>query len=104
MAERLAVDGDELTHFMRMLRASTDALADLRGALSDATVTGLGTRALDTACEDFQDDWRYGAEEIGAQTDALSRIVGHSKDSYRELDQALEAALSSGGAAPGAAR
>lgn len=57
MAERLAVDGDELAHFMKMLRKSTDSLKGLRKALEDATVTGLGTDDLDTACEDFQDDY-----------------------------------------------
>ncbi|MGP3922309.1 hypothetical protein [Streptomyces sp. 8N616] len=69
MAERLAVDGDELGHFIKLLKKSTDSLKGLRKALSDATVTGLGTDNLDSACEDFQNDWKYGAEQIGEQTD-----------------------------------
>ena len=75
VAERLAVDGDELEHFMKMLKKSTDSLNGLRKALSDATVTGLGTDDLDSACEDFQDDWKYGSEEIGKQTEDLAKIV-----------------------------
>ena len=93
MAERLAVDGDELEHFMMRLNQSTDSLKGLRKALSDATVTGLGTDDLDSACEAFQDDWKYGAEEVGQQTEDLAKIVGQSKDSYREVDKALEEAL-----------
>ncbi|MGW3818568.1 type VII secretion target [Streptomyces sp. NPDC005046] len=93
MAERLAVDGDEVEHFMKMLNKSADSLKGLRKALSDVTVTGLGTDDLDSACEDFQDDWKYGAEEIGQQTEDLAEIVGQSKDSYREVDKALEEAL-----------
>ncbi|MGP3952767.1 hypothetical protein [Streptomyces sp. 7N604] len=96
VAERLAVDGDELGHFIKLLKKSTDSLKGLRKALSDATVTGLGTDNLDSACEDFQNDWKYGAEQIGEQTEELAKIVGESKDSYREVDKALEEALKKG--------
>ncbi|MFD5515234.1 hypothetical protein [Streptomyces sp. NPDC127066] len=97
MAERLAVDGDELSHFMKMLRKSTESLQGLRRALEDATVTGLGTDDLDCACEEFQDNWKYGADQIGEQTEALAEIIGKSRDSYREVDKALEQALKKAG-------
>jgi uncharacterized protein YukE len=92
MADRLAVDGGELEHFMKLLKKSSDSLKGLRKALSAATVTGLGTD-LDSACEDFQEDWKYGTEEIGKQTEDLAKIIGQSKDSYEEVDKALEEAL-----------
>ena len=101
MAERLAVDGDELGRFMRMLNKSTDSLKGVRKALSEATITGLGTDDLDTACEDFQEDWKYGSEEIGKQTEDLAEIIGKSRDSYREVDKALEEALKKAGAGSG---
>lgn len=81
---------------MKLLNKSSDSLKGLRKALSDATVTGLGTDDLDSACEEFQEDWKYGAEEIGKQTEDLAKIVGQSKDSYREVDKALEEALNKG--------
>ena len=93
MAERLAVDGGELAHFMKLLKKSSDSLNGLHKALSDVTVTGLGTDDLDAACEDFQDDWKYGTEEIGKQTEDLAKIIGQSKKSYEEVDKALEKAL-----------
>ncbi|MCH5676131.1 hypothetical protein [Streptomyces gilvus] len=93
MADRLAVDGGELAHFMKLLNKSSTSLKGLRKALSNATVTGLGTDDLDSACEDFQDDWKYGAEEIGKQTEDLAKIIGQSKSSYEEVDKALEEAL-----------
>jgi len=93
MADRLAVDGGELAHFMKLLNKSSSSLKGLRKALSDATVTGLGTDDLDSACEDFQDDWKYGTEEIGKQTEDLAKIIGQSKKSYEEVDKALEEAL-----------
>ncbi|MEU9380996.1 hypothetical protein AB0D38_08360 [Streptomyces sp. NPDC048279] len=93
MADRLVVDGDELAHFMQLLNRSSSSLKGLRKALTDATVTGLGTDDLDSACEDFQDDWKYGTEEIGKQTEDLAKIIGESKKSYEEVDKALEEAL-----------
>ncbi len=93
MAERLAVDGDELRRFMKSLEKSSTSLKGVRKALSDATIVGLGTDELDSACEAFQDDWKYGSEEIGKQTEDLADIIGKSKDSYLEVDKALEAAL-----------
>ncbi|MGW1877214.1 hypothetical protein [Streptomyces sp. NPDC001975] len=93
MADRLVVDGGELAHFMKLLNKSSSSLKGLRKALSDATVTGLGTDDLDSACEDFQDDWKYGTEEIGKQTEDLAKIIGESKKSYEEVDKALEEAL-----------
>ena len=93
MAERLSVDGDELAHFMKLLKESSKSLNGLRKALSDATVTGLGTDDLDCACEEFQKDWKCGTEQIGEQTDGLAEIIGKSKDSYQEVDKALEEAL-----------
>lgn len=93
MADRLVVDGGELAHFMKLLNKSSSSLKGLRKALGDATVTGLGTDDLDSACEDFQDDWKYGTEEIGKQTEDLAKIIGESKKSYEEVDKALEEAL-----------
>ncbi|MDT9697721.1 hypothetical protein [Streptomyces sp. P17] len=93
MADRLAVDGGELADFMSQLRKSTSSLAGVRKALLDANVTGLGTDDLDSACEHFQDEWEYGTKEIGKQTEDLAEIIGKSKDSYFEVDKALEEAL-----------
>ncbi|MFE2063172.1 MULTISPECIES: hypothetical protein [unclassified Streptomyces] len=93
MADRLVVDGGELAHFMKLLNKSSSSLKGLRKALGDATVTGLGTDDLDSACEDFQDDWKFGTEEIGKQTEDLAKIIGESKKSYEEVDKALEEAL-----------
>ncbi|MFI9821681.1 hypothetical protein ACIHFC_14595 [Streptomyces sp. NPDC052013] len=97
MAQRLAVDGDELGRFMKSLRKSSSSLDGVRKALADATVTGLGTDDLDSACQDFQEDWKYGAEEIGKQTEDLAEIIGKSRDSYLEVDKALEEALRQAG-------
>ncbi|MEU6990071.1 hypothetical protein ABZ953_05330 [Streptomyces sp. NPDC046465] len=93
MAERLRVDGIELENFVKLLNKSNDSLKGLRKALSAATVSGLGSDDLDRACEEFQDEWKYGTEQIGKQTEDLAKIIGKSKDSYQEVDKALEEAM-----------
>ncbi|MEV0528101.1 hypothetical protein AB0I66_32225 [Streptomyces sp. NPDC050439] len=90
MADRLVVDGDELEHFMRLLNRSKDSLKSMRRALGNATTVGLGTDDLDWACEDFQDDWKYGTQQLGEQAEDLAKIIDKSKDAYREVDKALE--------------
>ncbi|MGW5737431.1 MULTISPECIES: hypothetical protein [Streptomyces] len=101
MADKLKVDGDELENFMKLLSRSNDALKGLRKALSNATITGLGTDDLDSACEDFQEDWKYGTEQIGEQSEDLAKIIGKSRESYREVDRALEEILKEKGAGRG---
>ncbi|MFJ4783375.1 hypothetical protein [Streptomyces sp. NPDC088794] len=97
MADRLAVDGGELAHFMKLLNKSSTSLKGLCKALGDASVTGLGTDDLDSACEDFQEDWKYGTDEIAEQTEGLAKIIGQNKKSYEEVDKALEEALRKSG-------
>ncbi|GGN33311.1 hypothetical protein [Streptomyces fuscichromogenes] len=101
MADRLVVDGDELAHFMKLLKKSSSSLNGLRKALSDATVSGLGTDDLDGACQYFQEEWKYGTEQIGEQADGLAEIIGKSRDSYNEVDKALEEALKKAGSGKG---
>ncbi|MFE0132012.1 hypothetical protein ACFWY6_10610 [Streptomyces sp. NPDC059037] len=104
MADRLVVDGDELEHFMKLLNRSRDSLKSMRKALGDATTMGLGTDDLDWACADFQDDWKYGTEQIGEQTEDLAKIINASKESYREVDKALEECLKEKGEGKGKAK
>ncbi|MEV8317076.1 hypothetical protein AB0Q95_23210 [Streptomyces sp. NPDC059900] len=93
MAERLRLDAVELDGFMKLLDGSVTSLKGLRNALSGATVGGLGTGELDKACEEFQEDWKYGAEQIGEQAEDLSKIIGQSKDAFLEVEDALVKAL-----------
>ncbi|MEV0256274.1 hypothetical protein AB0H82_18670 [Streptomyces sp. NPDC050732] len=97
MAEKLRVDAVELEQFMKLLDGSVTSLKGLRGALADATVGGLGTDVLDKACEDFQEDWKYGAEQIGEQTEDLSKIIEQNKNAFMEVEEALTKAMNKAG-------
>ncbi|MFD3575092.1 hypothetical protein [Streptomyces sp. NPDC058644] len=97
MAEKLRVDAVELEGFMKLLDGSVTSLRGLRSALSGATVGGLGTDELDKACEEFQGDWKYGAEQIGEQTEDLSKIIEKNKDAFMEAEAALAKAMNKAG-------
>lgn len=97
MAKRLRLDALELEGFMKLLDGSVTSLKGLRSALAGATVGGLGTGDLDKACEEFQEEWKYGAEQIGEQAEDLSKIIGQSKDAFIEVEKALLKALEKAG-------
>ncbi|MEV5959002.1 hypothetical protein AB0M11_35585 [Streptomyces sp. NPDC051987] len=93
MADRLKVDGTELDRFLKDLKKAQQSFAAVQKVLRDPGVTGLGTDELDTACDRFQEDWHYGAKEIGAQIGELTDITKKAKDDFHEVDVALERAL-----------
>jgi hypothetical protein len=101
MAERLVVDGDELTRFRRSLRGSVTSLGHTKKSLHRATAAGLGTGDLDGACDAFQSDWHYGTGRIGQQVRELSGIAEKGEKSYAEVDKALEQTLRGGAHAGG---
>ncbi|MHC3475518.1 hypothetical protein ACYF6T_43590 [Streptomyces sp. 7R007] len=93
MADRLKVDGTELDKFFKDLKKARDSFTSLQKVLHDPGVNGLGTDDLDRACDEFQEDWRYGAKEIGEQIQELTDIAKKAKNDFHEVDLALEEAL-----------
>ncbi|MEU3517192.1 hypothetical protein ABZ770_18205 [Streptomyces sp. NPDC006654] len=93
MADRLKVDGTELDRFFKDLKKAQESFTALRRVLHAPGVEGLGTEALDRACDRFQQDWRHGAEEIAEQIGELTDITRKAKDDFHEVDVALERAL-----------
>ncbi|MFJ9345980.1 hypothetical protein [Streptomyces sp. NPDC101237] len=93
MAERLKVDGTELGRLFNDLKRAQESFTALRRALRVPGVGGLGTDDLDKACDRFQEDWRYGAEEIAEQIGQLTDITKKARDDFHEVDVALERAL-----------
>ena len=93
MADRLKVDGTELDKFYRDLTKAKDSFIALQKVLRDSGVNGLGTDDLDRACDHFQEDWHYGAQQIAQQIEDLTDITKKAKDDFHEVDVALEKAL-----------
>ncbi|MEU8932150.1 hypothetical protein AB0D30_19935 [Streptomyces sp. NPDC048409] len=93
MAERLKVDGTELGRLFRDLKKAQESFTALHRVLRVPGVDGLGTADLDKACDRFQEDWRYGAEEIAEQIGRLTDITKKARDDFHEVDVALQRAL-----------
>ncbi|MEU8570150.1 type VII secretion target [Streptomyces pathocidini] len=90
MGEHFNVDTGELGHFTRTLDGARNALDEVRKSMADATPEGIGTKELDDACNEFQDHWKYGSEQIAEQAKKLAETVKQSKENYEEVERALE--------------
>jgi Excreted virulence factor EspC, type VII ESX diderm len=91
MGDRFSVDTGELGQFMRTLTEAHEALESVRKNMRDTTSGGIGTKDLDDACDEFQEHWKYGSEQIAEQTGKLKEAVGQTKANYEEVETALGA-------------
>lgn len=97
MGQQFRVDIDDLRGFQKTLTRAHASLEDARGHLRYVDAGDLGSTELDAACHDFQEHWRWGAEEIARQTKKLADAVGKSADNYQEVETALEKAFAQAG-------
>ncbi|MEU7204331.1 hypothetical protein [Streptomyces sp. NPDC045470] len=93
MGNNFSVDTGELGDFMRTLKKAHDSLEEVRKHMNQVTSDPMGTDDLDQACNDFQEHWKYGSEQIAEQTKKLTDSVSKTKQNYEEVEQALEDAF-----------
>ncbi|MFD5425032.1 hypothetical protein [Streptomyces sp. NPDC127084] len=93
MGDGFKTDTDQLDQFVRTLKDSVKSLDDARNALSHVRADAIGTPRLDEACDKFQDQWKYGSEQMGKLIDGISEGVKANKLSYEEMENNLEQAL-----------
>lgn len=93
MGDKFSVDTGELGEFVRTLKKAHESLDDVRKLMNQTTSDRMGTDELDEACNDFQEHWKYGSEQIAEQTKKLAEAVGQTKANYEEVEQALEEAF-----------
>lgn len=89
VGDRFNVDTGELGHFSKSLREATASLEEVRKLMQAASPDGIGTKDLDSACNDFQEHWKYGSEQIAKHTGKLAETVNQSKENYEEVEKAL---------------
>ena len=93
MGDRFKVDVDDLQSFEKTLDQAHSSLEEVRKQLREVTAGGIGTKELDEACNEFQDHWSYGSEQIAEQTKKLKEAVGKTAENYKEVETALEKAF-----------
>lgn len=86
-------DTDQLGRFLRTLESCVEDLNEARSALSHVRADQIGTPELDEACDHFQSEWKYGAEQTKKMVDAISEGVKTNKKNYEEVENALQKAF-----------
>jgi uncharacterized protein YukE len=95
MADHFTTDTDQLGQFLTSLESCVQDLDEARSALSHVRADQIGTSELDEACDDFQDRWKYGAEQTRKMVDAVSKGVKENKKNYEAVEEALQKAFGS---------
>ncbi|MDI3405453.1 hypothetical protein [Streptomyces cavernicola] len=93
MGDHFKTDVGQLAEFLKNLEGCVRELNEARTALQHVRADQIGTPRLDEACDKFQDEWKYGAEQTKKMIDAISEGVKANKKGYEEVEEALEKAL-----------
>ncbi|MGW5482122.1 hypothetical protein [Streptomyces sp. NPDC004008] len=90
MGDYFKTDTDQLGQFLKALESCIRDLNEARSALAHVRADQIGTKRLDEACDNFQEHWKYGAEQTKKMIDVVSNGVKSNKKGYEEVEEALE--------------
>lgn len=90
MGDHFRVDMEQLAAFTKDLDEAGESLEQVRTALRHVRADQLGPAELDEACDEFQERWRYGSEQIGERIGRLTEGLRENTDNYREVETSLE--------------
>lgn len=90
VGDHFKTDIDQLATFTRDLKGANDCLERVRTALQHVRTDQIGTPELDEACDEFQERWKYGNEQIKERIDKLTEGLQQNTDNYREVETSLE--------------
>ncbi|MDI3386079.1 hypothetical protein QIS99_07580 [Streptomyces sp. B-S-A8] len=90
MGDHFKTDIDQLAAFNKDLTEAHDSLEQVRQALQHVRSDQVGTAELDEACDDFQERWKYGNEQIKERIGKVTEGLQQNTDNYREIETSLE--------------
>ncbi|OEU85950.1 hypothetical protein DB35_11225 [Streptomyces abyssalis] len=93
MGDHLKTDIGQLDQFVKTLNSSVKDLDDARSALEHVRGDQIGTSRLDKACDEFQERWKYGSEQMSEMIGGIKEGVKANKLSYEEMETNLTKAL-----------
>jgi exonuclease VII small subunit len=93
MGKHFKTDTHQLEQFVRTLKDSVTELDAARTALSHVRSAEIGTARLDEACDEFQDRWKYGSDQLSDMIGKIADGVKQNELSYRELEENLAKAF-----------
>ena len=86
-------DLDELGALADALVRAEHSLQGALDALRDTTAASIGTDALDSACQDFQEHWRHRLRQLRRQLDDTAEGVRATARGYAATEQNLVATV-----------
>ncbi|MFF4649892.1 WXG100 family type VII secretion target [Streptomyces sp. NPDC001380] len=104
MSGSFSVDVQQLDALARELKESVAAMTAARHSMETTGPRTTGSKNLDHACDDFQDKWGYGLQQIRETAEAVTQGLEATAKAYRATEDALSGMFRGaldGGAGPG---
>ncbi|RAJ69105.1 hypothetical protein K378_01994 [Streptomyces sp. Amel2xB2] len=87
------VDLSELRQLKQKLTKSKDRLEESLRRMKDTGPKNLGKRSLDSACEDFEDDWEHGLNETKKRIEILEEGIDAILKNYEKTESEIHKSL-----------
>lgn len=93
------VDAEQLQLLARQLGETTGSMAAAMRAMETTGPKTTGSKRLDHACDDFQEKWEYGLEQLARTVEAVTKGLEETVVAYRHTEAALTAVYQGAAAA-----
>lgn len=90
MISGFRTDLAELRQLRSKLTENDEQLADALKRMKDTGPKNLGRRSLDSACEDFEDDWSYGLQKTQERVKTLKEGLDKIIKGYEKTEQSID--------------
>ncbi|MEV4557055.1 type VII secretion target [Kitasatospora sp. NPDC049285] len=98
MGDYFRVEVSELDRLLRQLKESRQEMREALSAMRDTGPKTTGSKALDRACDDFDDSWQDAITRIAQGVEAIEGKLRETSRNYAETDEAIRAAFAKGAA------
>lgn len=103
MGDYFRVEVGELDRLTKQLKDSQQDMRDALHAMRDTGPKTTGSKALDRACDDFDDSWQDAITRISQGIEALEGKLQETCRTYSETEQAIRDMFTGAAGAAGAA-
>ncbi|MFE4409920.1 hypothetical protein [Streptomyces sp. NPDC056821] len=80
---------DEVKDMAGKLEASGSHMKSASKEMKHADTKEVGSKSLESACDDFADSWDYGFGQLSKLTKGISKFATKASKEFDKLDQGL---------------